>query len=217
MMQMGLIPRALRGTAGLTFHKMLGTGSGAGYGFMPDFMTYALLTVWESRGQAEAFESASAEMGTFRKKTSEIYSLFLRPIQSRGKWSGKAPFVPAEPDPDNPMMVVLTRATLKMRYYIPFWRRVGGVSDSHLGAPGLLFSKGVGERPWIMQATFTVWESKEDMEAFAHQRGGRHHEAIMTTRRKKGFREELYARFQPLAARGTWRGEDPVTPSPPSA
>jgi len=224
MMQMGMIPRALKGRHGLVFHKMLGTGGGDGYGFMPDLRTYALLTVWEiaehgQQAEADAMELArdfyanSPEMNAFRKKTDEMYSLYLRPIKSRGKWSGKAPFAVADPDPTNPLVVVITRATLKPRYYIPFWRRVGKVSDSHVGAPGLIFSKGVGERPWIMQATFTAWESVEAMERFAHTRGNHHREAIDTTRRLNGFREELYARFQPVETRGSWRGKSPIANS----
>jgi heme-degrading monooxygenase HmoA len=210
MMQMGMVPRKLRRTPGLMFHKMLGTGGGDGYGFLPDFTTYALLTVWEDEKQAQAFEADSQVMAAFREKTNEIYSLFLRPIRSRGKWSRTAPFKTSEPAEGNPLVVVLTRATLKMKYYIPFWKRVGKVSDSHVGAPGLLFSKGVGERPWIMQATFTAWESTDAMESFAHTRGNRHQEAIATTRRLNGFREELYARFQPVETRGSWRKTDPV-------
>ena len=207
---MGVIPRQLRGTEGLTFHKMLGTGGGHGYSFKPDFNTYALLTVWDRREDADAFERSSAVMENFRKRTEEVYSLFLHPIQSRGMWSGRTPFRPAEPLPGNPLIVVLTRATLKIRYYIPFWKRVGGVSRSHEGLPGLIFTKGVGERPWIMQATFSVWRSLEEMIAFAHQKDGRHYEAISTTRKLKGFKEELYARFQPTESRGSWRGGDPV-------
>jgi hypothetical protein len=61
-----------------------------------------------------------------------------------------------------------------------------------------------------MQATFSVWRSIEDMNAFAHKAQGRHYEAIETTRRKKGFKEELYARFQPLSTSGSWYGNDPV-------
>jgi hypothetical protein len=134
----------------------------------------------------------------------------LKNTQSRGEWSHKIPFNPVEPDPDNPLIVVLTRATIKPRFYLSFWKRVAGISNVHINQTGLLFTKGVGERPWIMQATFSAWNSVEAMEAFAHSEEGRHHEAIETTRRMKGFREELYARFQPLATRGSWFGSDPV-------
>jgi heme-degrading monooxygenase HmoA len=210
MKQMGIIPRRLKGTEGLSFHKMLGTGGGYGYSFKPDLNTYALLTVWDHREDADAFERSSATMNNFRKHTEEVYSLFLHPIKSRGKWSNSEPFRPAAQLPGNPLIVVLTRATLKMRYYIPFWKRVAGVSRSHEGLPGVLFTKGVGERPWIMQATFSVWRSLDEMVAFAHGKNGKHYEAITTTRRLKGFKEELYARFQPTESRGSWRGSDPV-------
>lgn len=208
--QMAEVPRKMRRVEGATFYKMLGTGGGAGYSHRPDFRTYALLTVWNSLEEASGFESGSAVMEHLRSRTREIYSIFLLPVSSRGRWSRKEPFRPVLPGRPDPRVAVLTRATIKPRFYIPFWRRVGRVSRSHEGRPGLLFSKGVGERPWIMQATFTVWESVRHMEAFAHDPAGYHYEAVSTTRRLGGFREELYARFQLQGARGTWRGGDPL-------
>ncbi|MBE0655993.1 MAG: DUF3291 domain-containing protein, partial [Bacteroidales bacterium] len=210
MMQMAVAPRKMRRMDGLYFSKMLGTGGGFGYGFMPDFRTYALLTVWGDPEKASNFESGSEIMADFRKHCHEVYSIFLRPIQSRGKWSGFNPFIPSAQASDKGMLCVITRATLKFRYYIPFWKRVNRVSKSHEGFPGLLFTKGIGERPWIMQATFSVWKSVSDMQSFAYEKSGRHFEAISTTKRMKGFKEELYARFQPLESRGTWRGKDPL-------
>lgn len=210
MKQMMAAGPRLKGTSGLTFHKMLGTGGGTGYSFRPDFGTYALLTVWENDELATSFETRSGVMQDFRDQAREVYSLFLLPVQSRGRWSNAQPFQPGTPDPDNRLITVLTRATLKPRYYFPFWKRVGGVSRSHDGRPGLIFTKGVGERPWIMQATFSVWDSVKAMESFAYAEGGNHIEAIQTTRRMKGFREELYARFQPRRTTGSWFGKDPV-------
>ena len=210
MRQMAEVPRKMRRVEGVTFQKMLGTGGGAGYSHRPDFRTYALLTVWDSREKAYGFESRSAVMDHLRSRTREIYSLFLVPVSSRGRWSRKEPFRPVMPDRPDSRLAVLTRATIKPRFYIPFWKRVGRVSRSQEGRPGLLFSKGVGERPWIMQATFTVWESVSQMEDFAHDPEGYHSEAVSTTRRLGGFREELYARFHLLDVRGTWRGTAPA-------
>ena len=210
MMQMALIPPKLKNIEGLTFYKMLGTGGGSGYGFKPDFRTYALLTVWNDQQKALSFEENSRIMSFFRKHTNEIYSLFLRPIQSRGTWSRVNPFHSSAKATEEKIIVVLTRATLKLRYYIPFWKRVHGVSKSHEGLPGLIFSKGIGERPWIMQATFSVWNSTEAMLAFAYNKDGKHYEAVSTTKKMKGFKEELYARFELIETKGTWRGTDPV-------
>ncbi|MFW5821371.1 MAG: hypothetical protein ACOCWA_08780 [Bacteroidota bacterium] len=189
---------------------MLGTGGGFGYDFKPDLNTYVLLTVWDNYEQASEFESASALMKRFRRYSDGVYSIFLYPLQSRGLWSGKNPFIPSEKASDKGIISVFTPATLKPGFYIPFWKRVKKVSQSHEGLSGLLFTKGVGERPWIMQATFTIWRSVSDMESFAYDKSGAHYEAITTTRLMKGFREELFARFQPFETRGSWRGMDPV-------
>ncbi|MEJ2594795.1 MAG: spheroidene monooxygenase [bacterium] len=210
MKQMITTQNRLQGTEGLIFHKMLGTGGGLGYSFKPDFGTYALLTVWDKYERAAAFEADSEVMQDFRDKTFEVYSIFMQPVQSRGFWSNEQPFIPVQPDPENELIIVLTRATLKAGYYFDFWKRVSSVSRSHDGRPGLIFTKGVGERPWIMQATFSVWDSADNMKSFAFDPDGRHYEAIQTTRAKQGFKEELYARFQPRQTRGSWFGNDPV-------
>ncbi|MGC9344356.1 MAG: hypothetical protein ACP5E3_16755, partial [Bacteroidales bacterium] len=205
MKQMKVRASVLDKMHGITFHKMLGTGGGDGYGALPDFNTYALLTVWNETADAYEFEENSASMKEFREHTDEIFSIFMRPVRSRGKWSGKNPFEVVTKLDKEDKMAVLTRATLKPGYYLPFWFRVKGVSDSHIDSAGLLFSKGIGERPWIMQATFTIWDNEGAMEEFAHERSGRHYEAIKTTRERKGFREELYARFKVEETRGTFK------------
>lgn len=210
MSRMAIVPMQLKGEKRISFFKMLGTGGGYGYSIKPDFSVYALLTVWNSREEAEQFESDAAVMRRFRRNAHEVYSIFMQPIQSRGKWSGVNPFTPVQPPGDQQVMAVLTRATLKARYYLPFWRRVGKVSRSHAASPGTIFTKGVGERPWTTQATFSVWESLGDMQKFAYGPNQPHMEAIQNVRRKKGFKEELFAWFTPLFTRGSWKGEQPI-------
>ena len=39
----------------LTFYKFLGTGGKNGFSLIPDFNTYALVTCWKNREQAELF------------------------------------------------------------------------------------------------------------------------------------------------------------------
>lgn len=210
MSRMAYVPLQLKGDKRISFFKMLGTGGGYGYSIKPDFSTYALLTVWNSKEAAQEFESNATVMRRFYQNALEVYSIFMEPVQSRGQWSGTRPFTPVRPPADNATLVVLTRATLKMKYYLPFWRRVGKVSQSNASANGVLFSKGIGERPWTTQATFSVWESFSDMQAFAYQKGSPHMEAIQSVRKLNGFREELFAWFEPLFTRGSWRGADPL-------
>jgi hypothetical protein len=210
MSRMAIVPMQLKKENKISFFKMLGTGGGYGYSFKPDFSTYALLTVWDSSEEAKQFESDSDVMRRFHRQAVEVYSIFMRPVQSRGKWSGVRPFNPVQPAEDNVPLAVLTRATLKPYYYLSFWRRVGKVSRSHATSPGTMFTKGVGERPWIAQATFSVWESFKDMQAFAYGSGTPHLEAIQNARNRKGFREELFAWFTPLFTRGSWNGSQPI-------
>jgi hypothetical protein len=210
MQQMAFVPMLMKRNGSASFYKMLGTGAGYGYSSKPDFGTYALLSVWENRDKALQFESSSTIMKRFRRRTREVYSIFMQPVQSRGMWSGQKPFQPVKPPDNNTIIAVLTRATLRTKFYKPFWQRVGGVSKSLQGSPGLIFTKGIGERPWTDQATFSVWNSFRDMQSFAYGKGGPHLEAIRKAKQKRGFREELFAWFEPFKTSGSWDGFDPL-------
>ncbi|MCC5930374.1 MAG: spheroidene monooxygenase [Cyclobacteriaceae bacterium] len=210
MKQMALMHPRVKRREGLIFYKLLGTGGGFGYSHKPDFNTYALLTVWKSYIQAREFESDSDVMADYRNHADEVYSIIMQPVKSKGTWSGKNPFEPQIDIQKEDPVVVLTRATLKLRFVPYFWRRVSGVSKAHEGLNELLFSKGVGERPWVEQATFSIWKSVTQMEQFAHGEGGKHAEAVYTTRKYSGFKEDLYARFKPIETTGTWKQADPL-------
>ena len=210
MRQMAEMRAPLKQVAGLQFHKLLGTGGGTGYDFWPDWGTYALLCGWSDERSAKDFHSVHPVHQSFRAHTSELYTLHLEPYLSRGAWSGVNPFASGR-NPSAGPLAVLTRATIKPSYVIPFWKRVGAVARSLEGREGLLFTKGVGELPWVVQATFSVWRSEQDMQAFAYGRSAPHSAAVARTRQAQGFSEELYARFTVLRSEGTWRNSDPVS------
>jgi heme-degrading monooxygenase HmoA len=212
MRQMAEMRRPLRSVPGLNFHKLLGTGGGTGYDVWPDFGTYGLLGSWEDRARADAFHAAHPVHQAFRDHAHEVYTLHLTPLLSRGAWSGVNPFMAGTPVAEGPL-AVLTRATIRPRYIVPFWRRVAGVARSLQGREGLIFTKGVGELPWVEQATFSVWRSEQQMTAFAYGRGQAHTEAVARTRKANGFSEELYARFRVVDEQGTWKGRRPIAES----
>lgn len=216
MRQMAEMRRPLQGVEGLNFHKLLGTGGGTGYDFWPDFGTYGLLGAWGGRAHAEAYHASHAAHKAFQAHAEEVYTLHLRPLMSRGAWSGINPFEVDANIGEGPL-AVLTRATIRPRHLIPFWRRVAGVARSVQGREGLLFTKGVGELPWVEQATFSVWRSDKDMMAFAYGRGQAHTEAVARTRMANGFSEELYARFRVVDEQGTWKGRRPIAESTQAA
>lgn len=211
MRQMAVLPPKLKNTDNLEFFKVLGTGAGLGYSSLPNFNQWGLLTVWPTLSHAQSFFEQSSIMAEYREKCSEEFSVFMRPVRSRGSWSGSSAFTPqAMLEGDYPI-AVLTRARLKLRFIIPFWKRVGGVSRSQKKYKGQLFSQGVGERPWIHQATFSIWESMEAMEQFAYGKNSKHLEAVKITRKLKGFVEELYARFQVIDYKGSVKGRNPLS------
>ena len=211
MGQMAVLPPKLKKTDTLEFYKVLGTGAGLGYSSRPNLSQWGLLTVWPSVSQARRFFEQSAIMARYREKSSEEFSVLMRPIRSRGSWSGSPAFLPQPMLEGEYPIAVLTRARLKPRFIIPFWKRVGGVSQSQKNYAGQLFSQGVGERPWIHQSTFSIWENMEAMEQFAYGKNSKHLEAVKITRQLKGFIEELYARFQIIGYRGSVKGHAPLS------
>jgi len=206
MLQMLGVRAPVRAMKGLQFFKPFGTGSGAGYSVWPDFNVYGLLTVWENEEYAEEFLN-SGLYGRFTDHSAEQYTILLKPISSRGSWSGFSQWEFSEPLP-TPLICALTRATLRFHFLFRFWRLVPGVSRDHEIHQGILFSRGVGEIPIFEQATFTIWENKEYMERFAYH--SRHLDAIRKTREQKGFREEMFTRLQPFRTAGRWNGADPL-------
>jgi len=67
----------------------------------------------------------------------------------------------------------------------------------------------IGRGPFVFQATFSLWASLPDAQGFAY-REAQHAEAIRRTRAEGWYREELFARFNPIAAYGSWDGIDPL-------
>ena len=66
-----------------------------------------------------------------------------------------------------------------------------------VNADGFIISYGVGEIPWIKQATFSIWESKAAMKNFAY--GMKEHaEVIQKTRQQKWYSEDMFTRFKVL-------------------
>ena len=76
-------------------------------------------------------------------------------------------------------------------------------------AQGFITSLGIGEAPFYRQATFSVWQSVDDVKAFAYQ-SREHAEVIKKTRNDNWYSEELFARFKPVASFGTINGKDPL-------
>jgi hypothetical protein len=193
---------------GLQFYKLFGLGGGHGYSLKTKFDKYGFLGVWENKNHAESFFNGEL-FAEYKERGVEIYTIFMRPLSSRGTWSGFNDWRPTpERMEDNELVCVLTRATLKPKYIIRFFRQIAKVVRDHKERKGLILTQGFSEMPLIEQATFSVWENETLMKDFAYRSA--HHEVIKMTRKYDGFREEMYTRMQPVETRGTWNGEDPL-------
>ena len=208
MMQFG--HNHLKRTKGLTFYKLLGTGKGNGFNPLPDWSTYALLQVWHSEGDANAFFSDSQLCKKYEARSTDQWTIYMKPIKAEGMWSGQNPFRLSEDlDEDNALLAIITRATIRKRLLVKFWRYVPTSEKPLKGNNGLIYTKGIGEIPLMQMATFSVWKSFDDLQNFAYK-SKEHSKAITMTRQLNWYKEELFSRFQPYKSIGTWHGANPL-------
>ena len=131
-------------------------------------------------------------------------------IEGHGTWDGKEVFGPlAKQTGHEGITAVLTRATIRLNKLRNFWKNVDSVAVQMNAAEGFITSFGIGEMPWIKQATFSVWQSKSDMKDFAYKMQ-QHAEVIRKTRKEDWYSEDMFVRFIPLACKGSVNGTNPI-------
>ncbi len=201
---MQLARPGLKRTEGLTWFRLLGTGSGNGFWFIPEFKIFALLAVWENENYADNFFAHAKLFQEYNEKASEIRTVYMKPLQSKGSWGDVNPFEGNIGNNESPIAVI-TRATIRFPALFNFWRHVPAASRRVVQSPGLIFSAGIGEWPLIQMATFSIWENEKAMKSYAYK-SPEHLTAIKKAREQNWFREELFARFDPYRTAGEWKG-----------
>lgn len=194
---------------GCSFWKLLGSGNNGTFDLQPDWQQWGLLAVWDDRESFDHFYAHSFIVRWWKLLATETWTIICQPLQSHGKWDGKEPF--GKPDITNYTgpIAVLTRATIRFSKLKNFWSNVDEVANLMTNAKGFITSFGIGEAPVYRQATFSIWESLDDVKAFAYQ-SREHAEVIKKTRLENWYSEELFARFKPIDSFGTIKGEDPL-------
>jgi len=188
----------LNKTPGLSFFKLLGTGSGKGFSLYPDFSTYAILCVWEKESFATTFIKESDHSKVISKKAFSREDFFLKTIKSHGLWDGINPFHVSEGDINKKNKIgIITRATLNKNRLFEFWKSVPQASLAMQNAQGVEWFKGIGEWPFIQQATFSVWDNLDSVKEFAYGKGA-HSKIVTKTKKRKWYKEDLFARFEVL-------------------
>jgi len=194
------IPK-IKDSKGLSFVKLMGSGSGNGFSVIPDFGQYVLLCVWDSEADSTVFFEQSGAFKQYANYAFAKQTVYLVNSMVHGLWNKIVPFKSEEPyNPEN-QVAVLTRATIKWKDMIRFWKDVPAVSGSLPKSRGPLFAAGIGELPFRYQATFSIWGNGVDMKAFAYQ-DKNHRHMVEKTRKVGWYSEELFARFRPYKKTG---------------
>jgi hypothetical protein len=197
---------------GISFYKLMGSGKNGTFDKIPDLQQWAILTVQDNI-HIESSENILKELygsfidGWYQFFKCETFTLLLDPIEGHGTWDSKKVFgdLPAKTAYEG-KIAVLTRATIRVKKLKYFWANVAPVASMMSTAPGFLFSAGIGEVPWIKQATFSIWESKLDMKNFAYGTNA-HASVIQKTRTEKWYSEDMFTRFKIISTHGTLRNK----------
>lgn len=195
---------------GQSFYKLMGSGKGAGFNPLPDWSTFALLQVWQHEGMADQYFRTSNIHKEYKDRSEEAWIIYMNNIAAHGEWDSINPFKKSIISSSSETIVVLTRASIKWRRLIDFWRYVPKSHQSLAENEGLIYTKGVGELPIVQMATLSIWKDEESVKQFAYE-SAEHREAIRKTQELKWYKEELFARFVPYHSSGTWDGLNPLS------
>ncbi|MDP9791922.1 hypothetical protein J2S43_000434 [Catenuloplanes nepalensis] len=199
--RMAVDRRRLRALPGVRFAKLLGTGNGTTFGpGDADLTRWAAVTVWDDPAAAAAFD-ASAVGRAWARVSESSARVDLRPLHSRGTWSGRTPFGSENGVKTDGPVLALTRARLAPARALTFWRAIPPVTAALHDADGVLSRFGIGEAPIGWQGTISVWRSTAHLLEFAY-RHPQHRAAIARTPEARWYAEELFARFAVLDLAG---------------
>ena len=194
---------ALKRNPAISFFKLIGTGTGQT--FTPrdaDPTLWGLIITIQESELARFDESDLVKSWRSFALTESRY--LATPISVHGSWSKVQPFVV-----DSELakswegkVLAITRARIRWRKNLRFWRAVPPVIESLRDCAGVESAIGIGEAPIGLQGTLSVWSSSAAVKEFAYK-GAAHSEAIRQTQSRQWYSEELFARFALREVRGS--------------
>jgi hypothetical protein len=190
---------------GVYFAKVLGSGYEGGFGLKPSSSRQGLFLVFHTALAAQDFLTYSPLLQAYRDRSRELFVVLLRTWSCRGSWDGTA-LDQVVDKPSNGPIAALTRASIHLRKASAFWNHAPPSQAAIEGAQGIQLAVGLGEAPFLRQATFTIWDNLPTMDAYA--RSGPHLEAIKAAGQNEFFSESMFARFVPISIKGRWKDRD---------
>jgi hypothetical protein len=191
----------------LQFWRLMGSGKNGTFDKTPDLKQWAILGIFDIAWQENILDSmnhltllkkayGSFIAGWIKFFCTESETYLLEPTEGHGLWNGKEVFgnLPGNSNYEGEI-AIMTRATIRFSKLGRFWAHVPQAATEMANAPGFIKSYGVGEWPWIKQATFSIWKTKEDMRNFAYK-SQFHKEIIRKTHAENWYSEEMFVRFR---------------------
>lgn len=205
----------------ISFFKLMGCGKNGTFDKEPDLQQWAILAVhpvaavYAGKGYHPVNNIIKPLYSRFIESwlhffNCETFTILLFPLDGHGTWDGKKVFGEFNGKVKHETVIAtLTRATIRLNKLKYFWQNVPAVANKMIEARGFITSVGIGEVPFVKQATFSVWETEDDMKAFAY--GMREHaDVIKKTRQEKWYAEEMFMRFRITACLGTLKKVNPL-------
>jgi hypothetical protein len=203
----------------ISFYKLLGCGKNGTFDIHPDWRQWAILSTFEDvrrtiydnnktnnpNPQTPNIDFLPASIrGYVKLFNCKVQTIMLKPISSHGFWDGKKVFgeMPHIENNINGKIAVLTRATIRLSKLQSFWKNVPNVSAQMQDAKGLITSLGIGEIPFIKQATLSIWDDIESMKSFAYKMK-EHQTVIQKTRKENWYSEDMFTRFEVIHIEGS--------------
>ena len=202
--------QALKGTPGLTFAKVMGSGHGGGFTLRPSPSHQGLVCRFAKAEQAREF-LLSNFVKAAQERSREFWTGMFGVTSSRGQWDQQSwettvPEEGAATQAHPKFMGVITRASIRPSKAMAFWRHAPATQQDLDVAPGCMLAIGLGEAPLLRQCTFSLWDTTDSMERYAHHDS--HLQAIQATYRHQFFSESLFVRMELLFMKGLWKGKD---------
>jgi hypothetical protein len=195
---------SLHNIPGLQFFKVLGSGFEGGFSTKPSLHKQGLFCVFDSEEHAKQFRTHSPLVQSYLKHSREFFAVTLNAFSTRGSWANTQLDITAKAPASGPI-ASLTRASIKPLKANAFWKNAQPAEVSINQSEGVILSAGLGEAPYLRQATFTIWEDETALNAYAQQ--GAHLAAIKAAYGQQYFSESMFTRFTPSEMQGAWRGK----------
>lgn len=205
---------ALKGTPGMLFGKVMGSGSEGGFSLRPSSSHQGLVALFEKAEHALEFLRGPT-VAAYRDRAQNFWSGLMSVESARGAWDGQAwersPLLSPLPElvhdqPQPQLLAALTRASIRPAKAMSFWKQAPATESDLRRSPGCLLAMGLGEAPLLRQCTFSVWQDTAAM--LGYSMNGAHRKAVEQAYSKGYFSESMFVRMRVLQHEGSWPRPD---------